>query len=80
LHHYKIYRLLFREWKKINQQSFNRSVKNLIDKKLLEERKLDNGSYKLVLTNDGKKHEATVLARDPYRDFAVIKIRVLVLE
>jgi len=33
----------------------------------------EKASY-MVLTNDGKKYEAKVLARDPSRDFAVLKI------
>ena len=34
----------------------------------------DTGASYTVITNDGKKYSATVLARDPSQDFAVVKI------
>ncbi len=34
----------------------------------------DTGASYTVITNDGKKHVAKVLARDPSQDFAVVKI------
>ncbi len=37
---------------------------------------LDEDASYTVLTNDGKKYEAKVLARDSYRDLAVLKISV----
>ena len=35
----------------------------------------DSKASYTVLTNDGKKHDATVLARDPVQDLAVLKIK-----
>ena len=43
------------EWKKINQRSFNRSMRRLSQEKLIEERRLPNGSFKLILTKEGKR-------------------------
>ena len=45
-----------REWRKINQQSFTRSVHALCQKKLLEEIRHKDGSVALKLTPDGRKH------------------------
>ncbi|HBR71963.1 MAG TPA: hypothetical protein DEA27_04170 [Candidatus Moranbacteria bacterium] len=44
-----------KEWKKVNQYNFNRSIGHLSMEKLVEEKILPDGSYKLVLTNKGKK-------------------------
>ena len=35
----------------------------------------DTSASYTVITNDGKKYDATVLARDPSQDFAVVKIK-----
>jgi len=53
--YYKIFKALKRDWEKINQDSFNRSVKNLAKEKLVEEEILANGSFKLTLTKKGRK-------------------------
>jgi len=37
----------------------------------------DTSASYTVITNDGKKYDATVLARDPAQDFAVVKIKAL---
>ena len=58
--YYRTLRLLRKEWQKINQHNFNRSLRRLSDEKLLQEKKLSDGSFKLVLTVKGK-HEAKIL-------------------
>ncbi|MDP3956912.1 MAG: hypothetical protein Q8Q10_00215 [bacterium] len=45
-----------REWRRINQQSFTRSIHTLRQKKLLEEIRRKDGSIALRLTPDGRKH------------------------
>jgi len=49
------FRKLQKEWKKINQNNFNRSFKQLSSEKLIEERILSDGSFKLILTALGKQ-------------------------
>jgi len=58
--YYKNLRLIKNEWKKINQQAFIRSIRRLAKEKLLEEKILPDGSYKLILTAKGKR-EAKIL-------------------
>jgi len=53
--YFRTLRVIKRDWRKVNQQNFNRSVSRLVREKLLEERKLANGSFKLILTKEGKK-------------------------
>jgi DNA-binding transcriptional regulator PaaX len=48
-------RMIRKEWAKINQRNFNRSIRKLSDEKLIEEQKLADGSFKLVLTEKGEK-------------------------
>lgn len=48
-------RKIRKEWKKISQGNFDRSIKALSREKLIEERILPDGSFKLVLTDKGKK-------------------------
>jgi CRISPR-associated endonuclease Cas2 len=52
--YFKTFRRLSWEWKKINQANFNRSIRRLSDEKLIEEKLLPDGSYKLFLTKEGK--------------------------
>ncbi len=59
--YYRNLRLIRNEWRKINQQAFTRSIRRLSDEKLLEEKRLPNGSFKLVLTAKGKR-EAKILS------------------
>ncbi len=47
--------VIHKDWQKINQRSFARSLKRLSQEKLIKECKMPNGSYKLVLTAEGKK-------------------------
>ena len=60
IQYYKRFYLLLKEWKMIDQRSFSRSIKKLSDCKLVTEHKCANGSFKLVLTERGKK-QAKVL-------------------
>jgi len=53
--YFRTFRKLKREWQKIDQQSFDRSFQKLSSEKLIEEQKLPDGSFKLVLTENGKK-------------------------
>jgi phenylacetic acid degradation operon negative regulatory protein len=53
IRYYRKLRLLRREWKKIDQRSFNRSVQRLSAQKLVKEVILPDGSFKLVLMREG---------------------------
>ncbi|EKE16263.1 MAG: hypothetical protein ACD_11C00024G0031 [uncultured bacterium] len=53
--YFKAFRQIQKDWKKINQDSFNRSIKRLSREKLVEEKKLSDGSFKLILTREGKE-------------------------
>src|SRR3990172_7215508 len=53
--YFKTFRRLQREWRKIDQRNFNRSIRRLADEKLIEEKMLPDGSFKLVLTKNGKQ-------------------------
>ena len=59
--YYRTLRLLRSEWRKIDQRNFNRSLRRLSDEKLLEEKRLPDGSFRLVLTTRGKR-EAKILS------------------
>ena len=49
-----------KEWLKIDQRNFNRSIRRLAKDKLVEEKNLIDGSFKLVLTPGGKKQARTL--------------------
>ncbi|HBI17177.1 MAG: Transcriptional regulator, PaaX family [Candidatus Moranbacteria bacterium GW2011_GWF2_34_56] len=53
--YFKTLRAIEKDWKKINQHSFNRSVGSLSREKLVEKKILSNGSMKLILTKEGKR-------------------------
>lgn len=59
--YFRTLRTLQKDWRKINQQNFERSIKRLADEKLVEEKILPDGSMKLVLTEKGKK-QARILS------------------
>lgn len=59
--YYRTLRLLKKDWSKINQQTFSRSIQRLSAEKLLEEKQLDDGSFRLVLTATGKR-QANILS------------------
>lgn len=58
--YFRNFRLMRDEWKKINKYSFRRSFQRLSQEKLIEERKMPNGSFKLVLTREGKRQAKTL--------------------
>jgi CRISPR-associated endonuclease Cas2 len=53
--YYRTLRVIKKNWKKINQSNFNKSVRRLSSNKLVEEKKFADGSIKLILTKEGKK-------------------------
>jgi len=53
--YFKTLRRMRKEWRKVNQYSFNRSIQKLAMEKLVEEKKFSDGSFKLILTKEGKK-------------------------
>ena len=53
--YFKAFRAVRKDWTKVNQQNFNRSLRRLSHEKLLEEKTLADGSFKLTLTPEGKK-------------------------
>ena len=53
--YYRTLRQINKEWKNINQQNFNQSIRRLSREKFVEEKILSNGSFKLILTKEGKK-------------------------
>lgn len=59
--YFRTLRKIQSDWKKINQQNFNRSIRRLSKEKLIEEKMLPNGSFKLILTAEGKR-QAKILS------------------
>ena len=55
IRHYRKLRLLWKGWKDIDQRHFNRSVRRLVEQKLLEEKASSDGSVQLVLTKEGRQ-------------------------
>jgi DNA-binding transcriptional regulator PaaX len=53
--YFRTFRKINKEWKKIDQRSFNRSIKRLSREKLVEEKVLSEGLFRLVLTKEGKQ-------------------------
>lgn len=53
--YFKTFRKLRKEWKRIDRHNFARSVLRLSDEKLIEEKRLFDGSFKLVLTKKGRR-------------------------
>ena len=54
MRYFKTLKAIKGDWDRINQNNFNRSLDALIKQELLETKQLKNGSYKLVLTSQGK--------------------------
>jgi CRISPR-associated endonuclease Cas2 len=52
--YFKTFRTLQKDWKKINQQSFERSFRRLAKEKLIKEKRLPDGSIKFILTEEGR--------------------------
>lgn len=55
IRYYRKLGILVREWKKIDQRSVKRSIKRLCSEKLIREIVQPDGSFKLVLTEEGKR-------------------------
>lgn len=55
IRYYKILFKAYREWKTIKRDNVKRSVRRLCDEKLLKEICLPDGSFKLILTAEGKR-------------------------
>lgn len=53
--YYRTLRLMRRDWNRINQQSFNRSIRSLCQEKLLREIRRPDGTVFLELTPPGRK-------------------------
>lgn len=53
--YFRTFRKLQKEWRKTSQQGFCQSFQRLSSEKLIQEQKLPDGSFKLVLTEKGKK-------------------------
>jgi DNA-binding transcriptional regulator PaaX len=53
--YFKTFAKLKKEWAKTNQYNFTRSIRGLAHEKLIQEQKLPDGSFRLVLTQKGKK-------------------------
>ena len=52
--YFKTLKAIKYDWRKINQQSFKASIQGLINKELLQEKRLADGTIKLTLTAEGK--------------------------
>ena len=53
--YFQTFRKINKEWRKISQGNFRRSVKRLSKEKLVEEKILKDGSFRLELTEKGKQ-------------------------
>lgn len=53
--YFKVLRGVRKEWNRLDQRSFNRSIHRLSQEKLIEEKILSDGSFKLVLTKKGRE-------------------------
>jgi len=53
--YFRTFRKLRKEWKKVNQGNFKRSVSKLSKEKLVEEKTFPDGSFRLELTEKGRK-------------------------
>jgi len=53
--YFRTFRKIRKEWDKINQRNFNRSIRRLAHEKFIQEKILADGSFKLVLTKKGKE-------------------------
>ncbi len=58
--YFKSLKKIQREWQKIDQRNFSRSIKRLSQEKLVEEKFLKDGSFKLVLTKEGKEQSRKI--------------------
>lgn len=49
------FRKIKRDWNNIKESNFKRSISKLSQNKLIEERRMADGSFQLILTKDGRK-------------------------
>lgn len=54
-HYYRILRSMRNEWKRINKYNVTRSVKSLLQAKLITEKHNSDGSVTLILTSEGRR-------------------------
>lgn len=55
IRYYRKLGILIREWKNVDKRSIKRSVRQLCNKKLVREIVQPDGSFKLILTEEGKR-------------------------
>lgn len=55
IQYFRMLKKIHRGWTNVNQRNFNRSIKGLCRARLLQERKLSDGSFRLELTEEGKR-------------------------
>ena len=53
--YFNTFKKIKNEWKDINRRSFNSSIRRLSQDKLIQEKKMPNGSLQLVLTDRGRE-------------------------
>ena len=63
------FRKIRKEWEKIDGSNFNRSIRALSREKLIEEKTLPDGSFRLLLTTKGKKQAARLNIAERSIDF-----------
>lgn len=54
LQHYRIYRIVGKEWQRINKNKLKEEIRNLYKSKLITEKKNPDGSFTFLLSNKGK--------------------------
>ena len=54
IQYFRTIKAIRNDWRRINQNSFNRSIQRLVDQRLLTKTTAKNGSVKFILTERGK--------------------------
>ena len=67
--YFNTFRKIRKEWEKIDGSNFNRSIMALSREKLIEEKVLPDGSFRLVLTVKGKKQASRLNISERSIDF-----------
>lgn len=55
-HSSRVFKAIYKEWHRIDQQNFNRSLRSLCEQKLLKETRHPDGTITLRLTEQGKRY------------------------
>jgi CRISPR-associated endonuclease Cas2 len=55
-HSSRVFKAIYKEWHRIDQQNFNRSLRSLCEQKLLKEMRHPDGTIALRLTEQGKQY------------------------